>query len=402
MDARSVTYDADLWITDPPYADAVNYHELSEFFLAWDKTLLKKAFPEWYADSKRALAVRGDEHFSQTMIDIYRNLNAHMSDDGMQVVMFTHSDPAVWAQLALIMWKAGLTVTAAWNIATETDASGLKSGNYVKGTVLLVLRKRTGDTTAFLDEIEGDIREEVRRQIDLMQRLDPREDPNFSDPDYILAAYAASLKVLTGYRSIGEITDFDYELDLAINDPSKSEVVKLIDRARELSTNCTLPRGIDLMLWRDLSGAERFYVKGIDAEKHGLHQVNTYQEYARVFGLSGAYTGLMASTKANEARLKTASELGSRSFGDVSGFDGGVLRKVMEAIHVAVKETEVPEKGFAHLKNALGADYWTKREVAGVLLEYLAECDSIASMAYWHDGARAAKIVLALVRADHV
>lgn len=401
-DARNVTATCDLWITDPPYADAVNYHELSEFFLAWDKALLTAAFPEWYADSKRALAVRGDAHFSQTMIDIYRNLNAHMSDDGLQVVMFTHSDPAVWAQLALIMWKAGLMVTAAWNIATETDASGLKSGNYVKGTVLLVLRKQVGEATAFLDEIEGDIREEVRRQIDLMQRLDPREDPNFSDPDYILAAYAASLKVLTGYRSIGEITDFDYELDLAINDPSKSEVVKLIDRARELATNCTLPRGIDLMLWRDLSGAERFYVKGIDAEKHGLHQVNTYQEYARVFGLTSGYTALMASAKANEARLKTASELGLRTFGDVAGFDVGVLRKVLEAIHVAVKETEAPEKGFAHLKNVLGADYWTKREAAGILLDFLAECESIASMSYWHDGARAAKVVLALVRADHV
>ena len=29
----------DIWITDPPYADAVNYHELTEFFLAWDKKL---------------------------------------------------------------------------------------------------------------------------------------------------------------------------------------------------------------------------------------------------------------------------------------------------------------------------------------------------------------------------
>ncbi len=95
---------------------------------------MKEAFPEWYTDSKRILAVKGDEHFSQSMIEIYKNLTAHMDDDGMQIVMFTHSDSAVWAQLALIMWKAGLKVCAAWNIATETDASGLKDGNYVKGT----------------------------------------------------------------------------------------------------------------------------------------------------------------------------------------------------------------------------------------------------------------------------
>ena len=45
-DARQVSNSCDLWITDPPYADAVNYHELSEFFIAWDKKLLCQAFPE--------------------------------------------------------------------------------------------------------------------------------------------------------------------------------------------------------------------------------------------------------------------------------------------------------------------------------------------------------------------
>ena len=29
-DARSINLNMDLWITDPPYADAINYHELSE------------------------------------------------------------------------------------------------------------------------------------------------------------------------------------------------------------------------------------------------------------------------------------------------------------------------------------------------------------------------------------
>lgn len=38
---------------------------------------------------------------------------------------------------------------------------------------------------------------EVKRQIDSMQELDDKEDPNFSDTDYLLAAYAASLRVLT-------------------------------------------------------------------------------------------------------------------------------------------------------------------------------------------------------------
>jgi len=338
-------------MTDPPYADAVNYHELSEFFLAWDKRLLIEAFPDWYADSKRVLAVRGGQGFAQSMIDIYSNLTAHMPDDGMQVVMFTHSDPAVWAQLALIMWKAGLRVTAAWNIATETDASGLKDGNYVKGTVLLVLRKRMGTSEAFLDEINADIKCEVITQIESMQRLDDKEDPNFSDPDYVLAAYAASLKVLTSYSSIGEL-DLDYELDKAINDPKNSKVVALIERAKKQAYDCIIPTGFDSFLWKELSPAERFYVKGLENEKNGGYQISTYQEYARGFAIS-SYSQLMANERANTCRLKTPSEFAMRTVGDVPGFEESTLRLVLAAIHIALKEDEQPDKGLWHLKNNL-------------------------------------------------
>ena len=87
-DARTIENNCEIWITDPPYADAVNYHELSEFFLAWDKKMLKKIFPDWYTDSKRILAVQGKgESFNHSMIEIYSNLAKHMPDDGMQVVL---------------------------------------------------------------------------------------------------------------------------------------------------------------------------------------------------------------------------------------------------------------------------------------------------------------------------
>ena len=256
-DARQTQQLARFWITDPPYADAVNYHELSEFFLAWDKPSLQAIFPSSYTDSKRALAVRGDDSFAQTMVEIYTNLAHHMPDDGMQVVMFTHSSPAVWAQLALILWQAGLSVTAAWNIVTETDSPGLKAGNYVKGTVLLVLRKRTGTEEAFLNEVYEDIEEEVAAQIESMRALDDQEEPNFSDPDYVLAAYAASLKVLTSYSSIDEI-DLDYELQHAIENPKDSQIVKIIEKAKDIAYGCIIPQGFDRQSWRSLTQAEKF------------------------------------------------------------------------------------------------------------------------------------------------
>ena len=400
IDARDLSNNADFWITDPPYADAVNYHELSEFFLAWDKRLLQEAFPEWYTDSKRVLAVRGDADFSKTMIEIYSNLTNHMPDDGMQVVMFTHSDPAVWAQLALIMWKSGLRVTAAWNIATETDASGLKDGNYVKGTVLLVLRKQTGDDMAFLDEINSDIRAEVRKQISSMLELENKEEPNFSDPDFVLAAYAASLKVLTSYKTIEDL-DLDYELNLAINNPTQSNIVKIIEAAKKIAYDCVIPLEFESYLWKDLSNAEKFYIKGLESEKHGNYQISTYQEFARGFSIGG-YSQMMASEKANTARLKTPVEMAGRTINDVPDFEKSILRTVFMGIYTGIKEDENPSRALGYIKNEL-PNYWDKRDMIKQLLSFIKDTKDIDNMTpHWEQSATMADLLHSLVTNDSI
>ena len=110
-DARSAEQNCDIWITDPPYADAVNYDEVSEFFLAWYKPHLHACFPDRYTDSKREQAVKGDDApFRVSMAECYARLAEKMPDNGMQVLMFTHKDTDVWEDLALIMWSAGLQV----------------------------------------------------------------------------------------------------------------------------------------------------------------------------------------------------------------------------------------------------------------------------------------------------
>ena len=125
-DARDIKNKCDIWITDPPYADAVNYHELSDFFLAWGEKQIGKAFPGWIPDARAELAVRGDgDDFRQSMVEIYKNLSQNMPDNGIQMVMFTHQDPSVWADLGMILWAAGLKSTAAWTISTETEGAGI-------------------------------------------------------------------------------------------------------------------------------------------------------------------------------------------------------------------------------------------------------------------------------------
>ncbi|NLC67599.1 MAG: DNA methylase, partial [Clostridiaceae bacterium] len=401
IDARNTNKDANIWLTDPPYADAVNYHELSEFFLAWDKKMLLDIFPGWYTDSKRALAVKGTgESFNQGMVEIYRNLAEHMPGNGMQVVMFTHQDVSVWADLALILWAAGLRVTAAWSIATETEASGIKQGNYVKGTVLLVLRKQVSDETAYKDELYPEIEMEVIKQIDSMREIDDIEEPNFSDTDYLLAAYAASLKVLTSYKRIEDI-DVNYELSKTRVPGEESPVEKIINSAVKIAYDYLTPGGFDTYPWKMLIPEERFYIKGLDLEKNGIYQIGAYQELAKGFGVR-EYKNLLASTRTNQARLKTAVEFGMRGIGSGGGdnFSNSLLRNVLAALHLAIK-AENTEQGRNWLKNEL-LNYWSQRNTIVEILKYIATLENIENMPCWREEARYARFLAELVKNDGV
>ncbi|NLU09542.1 MAG: DUF1156 domain-containing protein [Tepidanaerobacter acetatoxydans] len=398
-DARQVENISDFWITDPPYADAINYHELSEFFLAWDKKMLLNVFPEWYVDSKRALAVKGTgQSFNQSMVEIYRNLANHMPDNGMQIVMFTHQDVSVWADLTLILWLSGLRVTAAWNIATETESGGLKDGNYVKGTVLLVLRKQTSEETAYLDELYPEIEMEVKNQIDSMRDLDDKEDPNFSDADYLLAAYAASLKVLTSYKQIEDI-DIQYELSKERVSGEESPIEKIINQAVKIAYDYLIPNEFDNYIWKILTPEERFFIKGLDFEKDGVNQIGAYQELARGFGVT-EYKELLASTRANQARLKTAMEFAMRGMRDDDKFGSSLLRNVLAALHQAIKNEDT-SKGRNWLKNEL-PDYWTQRNTIIELLDYIATLEHLENMSHWEQEAYYAKLLRELIKNDGV
>jgi adenine-specific DNA methylase len=321
-----------------------------------------------------------------------------MPGNGMQIVMFTHQNPAVWADLTLILWSAGLHVTAAWNIATETESGGLKEGNYVKGTVLLVLRKLTTESTAFTDEITFEIQEEVKHQIESMRNLEDKEDPNFSDADYLLAAYAATLKVLTSYKRIGDI-NVEYELSKARNGSTVNPVEIILINAIKEAYNYLIPQSFDSFIWKNLTPEERFFIKGMELEKSNVYQLGAYQEMARGFGVK-EFKDMLASTKANQVRFKTPSELSNRWLGGSDAFGNSLLRHTLMAIYKSEKE-ENAQIGRTWLKNEV-EDYWSKRTTIVELLRYLSTTEHIDHMGHWESPALFAKYLVELVSQDGV
>jgi hypothetical protein len=115
---------------------------------------------------------------------------------------------------------------------------------------------------------------------------------------------------------------------------------------------------------------------------------------ARGFGVE-EYTPLMASTKANEARLKTASEFGRREMGE-TGFGSSVVR---HALFAALKtaETESIRDGITWLRTEV-TNYAANRGRVIEILEVLAALRQNASMAHWHKDAQAAGLLAGALR----
>lgn len=382
-EASRLSRTSDLWIFDPPYADAVNYEEITEFFIAWLRKNPPTPFDKWVWDSRRPLAIKGkDEAFRRGMVDAFAAMAERMPANGLQIVMFTHQDAGVWADMAQIVWAAGLQVTAAWYVSTETT-SELKQGGYVQGTVLLVLRKRRGAESAYTDELVPQIRARVEAQVRTLVGLNQRsraaqrsENP-FSDADIQMAGYAAALEVLTGFTTI-DGRDMTREALRPRVKGDRGVVEAMIDLAVQTATELMVPEGLDAGLWQRLNGAERFWLKMVEIERARgslAGKLDDYQNFAKAFRC-GEWRPLMASAEPNKARLK-----GARDFGraQMDGeFGAGVLRRTLFGLRVLADfatRDEEPAKAAAtaisNLRDLFGADWLRRRSDVIALAEWL-------------------------------
>ncbi len=344
LDATTLQDDADVWITDPPYADAVNYHEITEFFIAWLRKNPPKPFDEWVWDSRRALAIKGsDDDFRRGMVGAYKAMAEHMPDNGMQCVMFTHQDIGVWGDLIGIFWAAGLQVVAAWYIATETNAA-IKKGSFVQGTVILMLKKRVaGERTGFKQRLLPAVRQEVASQIETMMHLNDtvkahHGEPVFNDSDLQMAGYAAALKVLTAYTHIGgeDVTSF------ALRPRARGEVTvvdEIVQQAAETASGLLVPEGLTADTWANLAGIERFVLRMLDMETTGTQKLDNYQNFAKAFRVED-YSRVMGDMRPNHARLKRVTEFASRDLTESTELGASRLGRLVMALQQRLKDVE--------------------------------------------------------------
>lgn len=378
--ASNFAHPLDLGITDPPYGDAVKYEEILEFFIAWLRKNPPAEFANWTWDSRRELAIKGEDHdFRLSMVAAYKRMAECMPDTGIQILMFTHQDGNIWADMANIVWASGLRVTAAWYLVTETD-SALREGSYVKGTILLVLRKRLGANRTNQTDLAYELEDEVAEQIKKLTGMNDAiasdskraKDGNlFEDSDLQMAGYAAALKVLTKY-SIIDGKDMAQE---ALRPRVKGQttlVETLIEFATDTANKMLVPLGLDESVWGDLEPAERFYLKMLEQESHGLNKLDNYQNFAKAFAVRN-FSALMASENANKAALKSAVNFGRIEMNQASELYQTPTRAVLYALMDLQAQKDLDDVLRGLEQNLKPGAFYSSRDRLVVLSRFIAK-----------------------------
>jgi len=99
----------------------------------------------------------------------------------------------------------------------------------------------------------------------------------------------------------------------------------------------------------------------------GLKKLDNYQNFAKAFRV-GSYISMMASTKANDARLKTGYEFKKAEFDGEFGQSG--LRAVLFALYELQKELDSDEV-MSHLRDMV-VGYHNRRDELKALVHYIA------------------------------
>jgi putative DNA methylase len=139
-----------------------------------------------------------DEDFREKLRKAFKRMAELTRDDGMIVTYYAHTDPSAWEALVEAGWrKAGLRVSAAYVIATESEQRVTARGKVaLDASVVVVWRKGSGGV-GFVQEVENKAFEEALRRVDEALKIGLPLDINL-----FLKSLAGVLSVYTLYSKL--------------------------------------------------------------------------------------------------------------------------------------------------------------------------------------------------------
>jgi len=210
------TETAPVFLTDPPYYDAVPYSDLSDFFFVWLKRalpghpLLVDPFDEHSSLTPKEREIVQDEtklyegkpkdreFFEAAMGRAFAEGRRVLRDDGIGAVVFAHKTTEGWEALIGGLIAGGWKITASWPVTTEM-ATRLRARESaaLAASVHLVCRPRPEEASV------GDWGEVLRqlptRVGDWMERL---QGEGIRGADLVFACIGPALEIFSCYRKV--------------------------------------------------------------------------------------------------------------------------------------------------------------------------------------------------------
>ena len=234
-DAATTTYAADspIIITDPPYYDIIGYADLSDFFYAWLRPLLRDIYPELFAGistpkaeeivANRHRFENSREHFENLLHKTLQRIREHCSDQFPTSIFYAYRQQenkqnrgtsTAWETMLSAVISAGLQIVATWPMRTENTTSPTSIGkNALASSIVLVCRPRPDTAQNInLGGFLTALRTEMSVALDRLTR-----EAHIAPVDLAQAAIGPGMEIYSRYKNVKTTRDGEL-IDLSVRE----------------------------------------------------------------------------------------------------------------------------------------------------------------------------------------
>jgi len=219
-DARTSTPPVPALIaTDPPYFDAIDYADLSDYFYMWHRRALRNVHSDLYATVATpksgeliASAIRSGndktvarDYFIAGFTETFRNLKRSLAHDLPILVVYAskeqkggRDEETRWSSILTAMIAADLEITGAWPIHGTGSSRMIGQGaNAVAAYIVMVCRPRPdGAVTCSLSDFNRSLRRELAVAVRNLQAA------SILPVDLAQAAMGPGMQIYSRYRAV--------------------------------------------------------------------------------------------------------------------------------------------------------------------------------------------------------
>lgn len=206
------TFDA--VVTDPPYYSSIYYADLSAFFYVWLKRIVGDLYPEHFAlpaPPKRREAVaqpsqhggdaeKAKEHYERLMRNSLAEGRRILKPGAPLVCVYAHRTTEGWATLIRALVGAGMTVTEAWPVQTESRGrvNALGAAALSDSIFFVARRRERGGIGRYESEVEPQLRQIARERVKTLWN----GGKGIGGADLLMAAVGAGLRAYTQFARV--------------------------------------------------------------------------------------------------------------------------------------------------------------------------------------------------------